>query len=106
MNFTGVDALTFIRNRYYLLWGPGGSPEAYAEALDAGLPARARSDLDRDVRVQVQNLTREDSAAAAARVLAGADGVAAPLRLLPALLEGRNYQVMDVLRETGGKERR
>ena len=102
MNLSGVDATTFIRNRYYRLWGPTGGAKAYADELDGNLRPRVLTDLTREVSTQLQNLTREDSAATARCVLEPAPGSA--LSLLPARLEGRTLQLIDALRDaTAGK---
>jgi raffinose/stachyose/melibiose transport system substrate-binding protein len=105
MNLSGVDTTTYIRNRYYLLWGPTGSAQAYADALDRDLPPRVRTDFTREVSTQLRNLIREDSAAAAARLLAGPEAAGTAVPLLPALLEGRTYQLIDALREARAKEK-
>ncbi len=98
LNFTGVETITFIRNRYYLLWGPTGGAKTYADALDADLRPRVLTDLKREVRSQVQNLTRQDSAAVAQQFASPA-APAATLSLLPARLEGRTFQIIDSLCE-------
>lgn len=95
---TGTDAVALLRSSYYLLWGPNGGPERYATAMDAGMRPRIISDLTRETKVQRQTITREDAAAGAQRMLA-APGANVPLALLPARLEGRTFQMMDILRE-------
>ncbi len=97
-NLTGTDAVALLRSSYYLMWGPDGGPERYASAMDAGMRPRILSDLTRETKVQLETITREDAAAGAQRVLA-APGAAGPLALLPARLEGRTFQVMDIMRE-------
>jgi raffinose/stachyose/melibiose transport system substrate-binding protein len=94
---TGDDAVALLRNNYHLLWGPNGSAEKYGAALDAGMREKMISDLTRETRIQVQTINREDSAAAAQRVLAGP--AAAGLALLPARLEGRTYQMINLLQD-------
>ncbi|HNC24070.1 MAG TPA: extracellular solute-binding protein [Opitutaceae bacterium] len=96
MNLSGDDAIAQVRNNYFQLWGPNGAPEKYRAALDDGMKARIISDLNREISIRVQTLTREDAAAAAAQMLApGAD---APVALLPARLEGRTYQMITTVR--------
>ena len=97
-NLTGDDTVALLRNNYFQLWGPTGSPDRYGAALDAGLREKIISDLIREERVQVQAPTRQDSAAAAQRRLADA-GPAAQPALLPARLEGRTFQMIDILHE-------
>ena len=95
---TGTDAVSLLRSSYYLIWGPNGGPERYAAAMDAGMRPRIISDLTRETKVQLQTITREDAAAGAQRALA-APGSTAPLALLPARLEGRTFQMMEIMRE-------
>lgn len=97
LNLAGVDTTTFVRNRYYRLWGPTGGAKAYADELDQNMRPLVISDLTRELHAQLQNLTREDSAAVARRQLGGAAAVA-ELALMPARVEGRTLQLLDVLR--------
>jgi raffinose/stachyose/melibiose transport system substrate-binding protein len=95
----GNDARTFIRNRYYLLWGPTGSAQKYGDALDANLRPLMIADQVREAKVQVQTITREDAAATALHMLADPASSAPTLTLLPARLEGRTFQMLDIIRE-------
>jgi len=103
-NLTGNDAVRLLRSSYYLMWGPNGGPEKYAAALDAGLKECVVSDLTRETKTRLEAVTREDAAAAAAHLLAGPGP--APLPLLPARLEGRTLQMLDILREAKGAPHR
>jgi len=97
-NLTGNDAVRLLRSSYYLMWGPNGGPEKYAAHLDAGLKESVLSDLTREIRISVEAITRDDAAAAAQHLLAGTG----PLPLLPARLEGRTLQMIDIVREAKG----
>ena len=95
---TGEDARQVVRGSYHLLFGPAGSPQKYAAGVDRDIRPAIISDLLRDLRLEVQSVNRQDSAAAAVHLLADGAGTA-PLPLLPARLEGRTYQMADIIRK-------
>ena len=108
-NLTGSDSVMLLRRNYHLLWGPAGSAEKYAAAIDAKLRVNVISDLTRDAKLQLETVTHEDSAAAAQHQLAAAGaGLAglAGLPLLPARVEGRTFQMTEILREASAGPRR
>ena len=97
-NLTGNDAVTLLRSSYYLLWGPTGSAEKYAAAIDAKLRGYVISDLTRDAGIQLETIMHEDSAAAAQHELAATGAEPTKLPLLSARTEGRTFQMTEILR--------
>jgi ABC-type glycerol-3-phosphate transport system substrate-binding protein len=94
---SGDNARQLLRSSYYLLYGPMGSPEKYAAALDAGMRKRIILDLGHESRQELRNLRGQDLAGAARHFLSGDADF--PLALLPARLEGRTAQMVLILRE-------
>ncbi len=101
-NLSGNDAITLLRRSYYLMWGPDGGPEKYAAGIDARMRESVIADLTRETKTRLEAITRDDAAAIAQHLLADPGPVAAPLLLLPARLEGRTLQMLDILREAKG----
>lgn len=72
---TGPDASELFKKNSYLITSHSGSPEQFADAMEAGLRGRIFSDMNRVTRDMLRNQNQQDVALAARHVLslAGVD---------------------------------
>jgi len=92
-----VDAEQFLRTHFSTLWNANGGLAAFQTEVRAGLGARIRDDLRREVTAGVHNVQREDSIAAAGYFAAAPAARPAVLPLVTLSNEIKNYQFARVL---------
>ena len=91
------DCQSFWLSELYTLWGSDGSADKFQRALREGMGVPIRDGLRRDVMAGLENVRREDCAAAAAMELALPTGRPEVVRLVTIGNETNLYQARDVL---------
>ena len=87
-----IDAEPFLRTRFSTLWNANGGLKAFQREVKAGLAARIRDDLRREVVSGIHNVQREDNIAVAAYFAAPPAARPAKLELVTMPNEVKVYQ--------------